>query len=101
RHTRWPRDWSSDVCSSDLAIGAAAAGFLLVPLLGVTITLFTAAGLNVLIAVSAWRLSREHDSVPRLSSPIELTSATGPSVVVVEIGRASCRERGEEGVAFA
>src|SRR5690625_6821164 len=25
RHTRWPRDWSSDVCSSDLAeqIGAA------------------------------------------------------------------------------
>src|SRR5215208_7779627 len=27
RHTRWPRDWSSDVCSSDLreaAIGAAA-----------------------------------------------------------------------------
>src|SRR5437660_9569610 len=22
RHTRWPRDWSSDVCSSDLAFGA-------------------------------------------------------------------------------
>src|SRR6266508_6749866 len=22
RHTRWPRDWSSDVCSSDLARGA-------------------------------------------------------------------------------
>src|SRR5439155_17193773 len=21
RHTRWPRDWSSDVCSSDLEIG--------------------------------------------------------------------------------
>src|SRR5207253_4417557 len=21
RHTRWPRDWSSDVCSSDLRIG--------------------------------------------------------------------------------
>src|SRR5439155_9646661 len=21
RHTRWPRDWSSDVCSSDLVIG--------------------------------------------------------------------------------
>src|SRR5690625_6471173 len=28
RHTRWPRDWSSDVCSSDLGIGGqdAAAG---------------------------------------------------------------------------
>src|SRR5215510_5613659 len=23
RHTRWPRDWSSDVCSSDLAAGPA------------------------------------------------------------------------------
>src|SRR5215510_7782858 len=23
RHTRWPRDWSSDVCSSDLAHGRA------------------------------------------------------------------------------
>src|SRR5207253_4741567 len=22
RHTRWPRDWSSDVCSSDLSYGA-------------------------------------------------------------------------------
>src|SRR5215510_8822544 len=22
RHTRWPRDWSSDVCSSDLPLGA-------------------------------------------------------------------------------
>src|SRR5690625_4601930 len=22
RHTRWPRDWSSDVCSSDLDIGS-------------------------------------------------------------------------------
>src|SRR5690625_6415073 len=21
RHTRWPRDWSSDVCSSDLRLG--------------------------------------------------------------------------------
>src|SRR5690625_5738796 len=24
RHTRWPRDWSSDVCSSDLMKGAVA-----------------------------------------------------------------------------
>src|SRR5207253_3629171 len=26
RHTRWPRDWSSDVCSSDLGALATAAG---------------------------------------------------------------------------
>src|SRR5207253_6879761 len=25
RHTRWPRDWSSDVCSSDLAIKSSSA----------------------------------------------------------------------------
>src|SRR5437660_3202417 len=25
RHTRWPRDWSSDVCSSDLAHGKGSA----------------------------------------------------------------------------
>src|SRR5439155_12551547 len=29
RHTRWPRDWSSDVCSSDLIAGALAAGALI------------------------------------------------------------------------
>src|SRR5207253_4064322 len=26
RHTRWPRDWSSDVCSSDLMYGAPGIG---------------------------------------------------------------------------
>src|SRR5439155_10083975 len=26
RHTRWPRDWSSDVCSSDLKRGRAGIG---------------------------------------------------------------------------
>src|SRR5690625_6664085 len=26
RHTRWPRDWSSDVCSSDLGYKAAMCG---------------------------------------------------------------------------
>src|SRR5207253_8395580 len=25
RHTRWPRDWSSDVCSSDLICGTSSA----------------------------------------------------------------------------
>src|SRR5437870_10931470 len=26
RHTRWPRDWSSDVCSSDLEAGGKCGG---------------------------------------------------------------------------
>src|SRR5579884_4417036 len=29
RHTSWPRDWSSDVCSSDLVTGDAVIAFLL------------------------------------------------------------------------
>src|SRR5439155_11417114 len=33
RHTRWPRDWSSDVCSSDLAmVTALLLGCLLIPI---------------------------------------------------------------------
>src|SRR6266702_5097715 len=27
RHTRWPRDWSSDVCSSDLEVGRLSRAF--------------------------------------------------------------------------
>src|SRR5207253_4621240 len=29
RHTRWPRDWSSDVCSSDLRFGTPARAIVL------------------------------------------------------------------------
>src|SRR5439155_16354371 len=28
RHTRWPRDWSSDVCSSDLAVAVERPGIV-------------------------------------------------------------------------
>src|SRR5207253_3922939 len=31
RHTRWPRDWSSDVCSSDLLSAALVLGLALSP----------------------------------------------------------------------
>src|SRR5690625_5435018 len=31
RHTSWPRDWSSDVCSSDLVMASLVAGSLLGP----------------------------------------------------------------------
>src|SRR5690625_6556145 len=30
RHTRWPRDWSSDVCSSDLSINISGVNFTVV-----------------------------------------------------------------------
>src|SRR5690625_7856320 len=31
RHTRWPRDWSSDVCSSDLAQPLVEQGLIQIP----------------------------------------------------------------------
>src|SRR5690625_6966672 len=63
RHTSWPRDWSSDVCSSDLAI----------PGLGETAA----------VSIVEQRKGKEYLS-------IEEFSADCPKV---KIGRASCRER--------
>src|SRR5262245_62951720 len=80
RHTRCLSDWSSDVCSSDLALdrltlreaierGAA-------PIL---VLFFAAAGASLHLEALA--------TIGAL--------AVGISLVRLEIGRASCRERGE------
>src|SRR5690625_7164196 len=62
RHTRWPRDWSSDVCSSDL------------------FTTLTGLAARALLAFNevSWLLRGGY-----------------PQGAFAEIGRASCRERGE------
>src|SRR5690625_7926735 len=78
RHTRWPRDWSSDVCSSDLG--------------------------RQLLRVDGLRIVRL--VLPRLKSTsmgwspasITTTSKTPPKGQLSEIGRASCREGGPNGV---
>src|SRR5690625_7653831 len=73
RHTRWPRDWSSDVCSSDL-------------------------GTSIIHGIAASRAG--------MSLPAILGRRLGRDVVglgfsgngkMEKIGRASCRERGENG----
>src|SRR5690625_7366079 len=76
RHTRWPRDWSSDVCSSDLFVSSDAA-------FRGDAELTNPEQLLVLAASSCQMLSF-------------LGAAARASVDVVsyEIGRASCRERG-------
>src|SRR5690625_7988444 len=73
RHTRWPRDWSSDVCSSDLpgVVGGVVRGHLLV-----------------------------HGPDP-LGQPVQFPFRSGHFLTCcpllgggdLEIGRASCRER--------
>src|SRR5207245_6282418 len=87
RHTRCYRDWSSDVCSSDLVgtssvtlAGALRAGSL-VPSGSVTVTLDGAGSQQVAIG---------------LDGSFSATFVTGSLPIGAhEIGRASCRERVE------
>jgi spermidine synthase len=62
------------------AIGVLLAGFVLIPHLGVGAALMIAAVLNLLIAVSAWSISRQHDSPSR--SQMEPATAAGPWLVL-------------------
>jgi spermidine synthase len=63
------------------AVGTAAAGFLLVPYLGVTVTLFVAVAINLVIAATAWGLS---GSAPVLSRPATArTEVPGPRIVLI------------------
>src|SRR5690606_40990732 len=93
RHTRFSRDWSSDVCSSDLATYRRARSTLLAEL-----------GVEPGPELAA---AREVSAEP---DPYELAAASGVDVASVkrvlaclqrrvhEIGRASCRERCSDSV---
>src|SRR5207253_3643411 len=95
RHTRWPRDWSSDVCSSDLA-GAPRARRTR----GAAVAPHAAERLRVSHPLSA-RRRRLPRAYPRLGEAAG-RALRGLSSLArarlrkgLEIGRASCRERGE------
>src|SRR5207253_4273385 len=75
RHTRWPRDWSSDVCSSDLLLNK---GPLPVNTIGSIVDLTPGS-----ISIAVDRLFAKG-----LVTRVESTEDRR------EIGRASCRERG-------
>src|SRR2546429_2723806 len=79
RHTRCSRDWSSDVCSSDLATPATAATVLVpdkVPVPGF-----------VPIATVMFPVN------PVAVLPFPSWAVIWTAGVMIEIGRASCRER--------
>src|SRR5207247_5475626 len=94
RHTRSTRDWSSDVCSSDLAIRA--------PIPGRTGRLLLRAG-NLVRANSADPLvviNQIHPILVRFAVPQQSLGdlqryRKNRLPVLVKIGRASCRERVE------
>src|SRR5439155_7050998 len=92
-HTRWPRDWSSDVCSSDLTPTRALDQH------AVDAALFDEARVGVCGTLPLAVLREQKDEVPR-PGPVE-GAADDRRVDGVaqrgheqseEIGRASCRE---------
>src|SRR5207249_5197499 len=89
RHTRSKRDWSSDVCSSDLAminLGRASAG---ASLLNLGPALRRGEGIGAESLPLEWRLRGGYSLKP-------LGVTAGVEYERAEIGRAACRERVEE-----
>src|SRR5207245_4761993 len=94
RHTRCYRDWSSDVCSSDLARDARGVTATLTAATAATpecatLTATIAAGRPTPVNLAAYAEAPLPDPCP------EATRARWESVATLEIGRASCRERVE------
>src|SRR5690625_5848036 len=77
RHTRWPRDWSSDVCSSDLKEYSAN-----------HIIIATGAQSRVLPS-----LKQDGKKIIGYREAMSLKEQPKSMIVVGKIGRASCRER--------
>src|SRR5437870_8231630 len=89
RHTRWPRDWSSDVCSSDLGISVDR------DLEGSN---RRASSGNLRTAGPAARdedtaHQNEGSRKQNLANPLPSGPTPGDGQPSYEIGRASCRER--------
>src|SRR5439155_4763915 len=74
RHTRWPRDWSSDVCSSDL-------------------TDIHLLAQQLVPQNSEAQVAGREDEYP-------CGGRSHACQAAAQIGRASCRERGEMSVVF-
>src|SRR5207249_7974895 len=94
RHTRSKRDWSSDVCSSDLL-----SGFNLPsnhPLNATALRQDVLAGADVVLALDVIDLFGAFSQSGGIKDRGVFPRYLRPDAKVVQIGRASCRERGEE-----
>src|SRR5690606_41136687 len=89
RHTRFSRDWSSDVCSSDLEIRLPGGRSCSINLSGQTL------GDEGFLSFVVDAL--DHSGVAQSSICFEVTESTISTNVqqALQIGRASCRERGK------
>src|SRR5207253_5964245 len=89
RHTRWPRDWSSDVCSSDLAAPRFSTSYTAIQ---------NRPGLLIETHMLKDYKTRVDATYRMLESTIALAGNDLPALhravtAADEIGRASCRER--------
>src|SRR5207253_5224161 len=94
-HTRWPRDWSSDVCSSDLV---AKEGPLVNERHGVSILSENTGAHEELgefaLSVNPFDVQETADSIHAALTMAEDERARRARGLKDKIGRASCRERG-------
>src|SRR5690606_40934664 len=89
RHTRFSRDWSSDVCSSDLA--AALCGLVIASGKVTYVAIVVGAMLSLILlqmpAIAMWLVLV---GALAISGPVAFFF---PALEKLQIGRASCRER--------
>src|SRR5690606_41008295 len=92
RHTRFSRDWSSDVCSSDLEDLGITCALILTDTEGVVL-----GRRHDPLGVPFWNCPTEgHDVVVKLEDAVIGGAAGVGKGWRMQIGRASCRERGED-----
>src|SRR5262249_56333882 len=93
RHTRLVSDWSSDVCSSDLVFTEAERAALALAEEGTRL-----ADDHHGVSDETWAQACKHyddDQLAALVSLVAMINAANRLGVIVQIGRASCRERVE------
>src|SRR5690606_40810981 len=90
RHTRFSRDWSSDVCSSDLELQ----GYFAAEQAGQRLQAIPATGTNVPLWILGSSMFGAHLAA-ELGLPYAFASHFAPDLLLpaLEIGRASCRDR--------
>src|SRR5690606_39496064 len=95
RHTRFSRDWSSDVCSSDLGWFGHYSLVLRTPTRSRLFNLRSTSSAEINADRSMIVAAREKVLLPNTNGNWYISVCKDSMVSLLKIGRASCRERGE------
>src|SRR5690606_40398647 len=94
RHTRFSRDWSSDVCSSDLAALILLVACLLALSINGKVLFWLLLYLGSTLLYSFWLKRQPMFDVVTLAGLYTLRVEIGAAATGIEVGSASGRERG-------